>query len=238
MIVYATTVTRTDCHVLRARPFVWRLILGLRRPRRRVLGMEFAGKVVELGAAVREFEIGDAVFGITGLAFGAHAEYVCIRASGPVAIKPRGAGFDVAAASLDGPTDALAKLRRAGVSSGQRVLIYGASGSIGTAAVQLAKLMGAEVTAVCDTNNLDLVRSLGADSVIDYTCEDFTASDETYDVIFDAVGEQYIHPLPALAETRRTIRVHRRPDQLRVARADPGVAQEASRVRQPSTDQG
>jgi NADPH:quinone reductase-like Zn-dependent oxidoreductase len=141
VIVHATTVTRTDCHVLGARPFVWRLIMGLRRPRRRILGLEFAGKIVELGAAGHDFEIGDAVFGITGLAFGAHAEYVCIAASGPIAIKPRGVGFDVAAASLDGSTDALAKLRRAGVSSGQRVLVYGASGSIGTAAVQLAKLL-------------------------------------------------------------------------------------------------
>ncbi len=193
VIVHATTVTRTDCHVLGARPFVWRLIMGLRRPRRRILGLEFAGKIVELGAAARDFEIGDAVFGITGLAFGAHAEYVCIAASGPIAIKPRGVGFDVAAASLDGSTDALAKLRRAGVSSGQRVLVYGASGSIGIAAVQLAKLLGAEVTAVCDTNSLDLVRSLGAESVVDYTCEDFTAGGTTYDAIFDAVGkESYI----------------------------------------------
>jgi NADPH:quinone reductase-like Zn-dependent oxidoreductase len=190
VMVHATTVTRTDCHVLGARPFVWRLITGLHRPRRRILGMEFAGKVAELGRAVRDFEIGDAVFGITGLAFGAHAEYVCIPASGPVAIKPRGVGFDVAAASLDGPTDALAKLRRAGVSSGQRVLVYGASGSIGTAAVQLAKLMGGEVTGVCGASNLELVRSLGADSAIDYEHEDFTANGETYDVIFDAVGKE------------------------------------------------
>jgi NADPH:quinone reductase-like Zn-dependent oxidoreductase len=188
--IYATTVTRTDCHARAADPFVWRLIAGLRRPRRRVLGIEFAGRVEQAGAKVRDFEVGDDVFGITGLGFGAHAEYICVRARGPVALKPAGVPFELAAAALDGFTDARAKLRRADVRSGESVLVYGASGSIGTAAVQLAKSMGAEVTAVCSGKNVALVRWLGADEVIDYEREDFTANGRTYDVIFDAVGAE------------------------------------------------
>lgn len=187
--IYATTVTRTDCHMRRASPFVWRAFNGLRRPRRRILGMEFAGRVVEVGAAVRGFRVGDDVFGISGWDFGAHAEYIRVGEAGPIALKPAGVGFASAAACLDGPTDALAKLRRARVGSGQRILIYGASGSIGTAAVQLSKALGADVTAVCSTTTRELVRSLGADTVIDYTREDFTAGGHTYDVIFDAVGK-------------------------------------------------
>jgi NADPH:quinone reductase-like Zn-dependent oxidoreductase len=151
---------------------------------------EFGGRSRRLGAAVRDFEVGDAVTGITGLAFGGMRNTSASGRMGRLESSPPGAGFDVAAACLDGPTDALAKLRRAPVSRGQRVLVYRASGSIGTAAVQLAELMGREVTAVCDTNNVDLVRSVGEDSVVDYKREDFTASGETYGVIFDAVGKQ------------------------------------------------
>jgi NADPH:quinone reductase-like Zn-dependent oxidoreductase len=149
--------------------------------------MELAGDVEAVGAAVTEFAVGDQVFGVK--AFGAHAELVCVRESAALAHKPAVMSFEEAAAVCDGAIIALACLRRADLQPGRRVLVYGASGSIGTAAVQLARHFGADVTAVCNTKNLDLVRSLGADRAIDYTREDFTKNGETYDVIFDAVGK-------------------------------------------------
>ena len=149
--------------------------------------MELAGEVEAVGAAVTDFEVGDEVFGVKG--FGAHAEFVCIRESASVAHKPAAMSFEEAAAVCDGACIALACLRRADLGEGKSILIYGASGSVGTAGVQLAKDFGADVTAVCNTQNLELVRSLGADSVIDYTQEDFTKNGKTYDVIFDAVGK-------------------------------------------------
>ncbi|MBM2822354.1 MAG: NADPH:quinone oxidoreductase [Thermoleophilia bacterium] len=185
--IHATTVTRTDCGMRGPEPFFARIFTGLLRPKRRILGMELAGEVEAVGAAVSEFEVGDEVFGVKG--FGAHAEYVCIRESAALAHKPPGMTFDEAAAISDGPSIALACLRKADLREGRSILIYGASGSIGTAAVQLAKSFGAHVTAVCDTKTLELVRSLGADEVVDYTQEDFTKNGETYDVIFDAVGK-------------------------------------------------
>ena len=185
--VHATTVNQTDCHMRRARPLVWRLFIGLRRPRRRTLGLEFAGVVEAVGAGVTQFRVGDRVFGLTGA--GAHAEYVRVRERGAVAHMPAGVGFEEAAAVCDGAIQALGHLRRARVGRGTRLLVYGASGSCGTAAVQLAAYFGANVTAVCNTKNLELVRSLGADDVIDYTQEDFTANGKTYDVILDAVGK-------------------------------------------------
>jgi NADPH:quinone reductase-like Zn-dependent oxidoreductase len=184
--IHATTVTRTDCGYRAAHPFFGRVFTGLRRPKRRITGMELAGVVEAVGAAVDEFEVGDEVFGIRG---GANAEYVCVREQGALAHKPAGVSFEEAAAVSDGVIIALACLRKAGSLEGRRILVYGASGSIGTAAVQLAKHFGAHVTAVCNTKNLELVRSLGADVVIDYLREDFTKSGETYDVVFDAVGK-------------------------------------------------
>ena len=185
--IHATTVNQTDCHIRRAKPFLWRFYAGLLRPRRKILGMELAGEVEAVGAAVTEFEVVDHVFGIKN--FGAHAEFVCIRESGPLAHKPAGMTFEEAAAVCDGAHQALAHLRRAKVGKGTRILVYGASGSCGTAAVQLARYFGAHVTAVCNTKNVELVRSLGADEVIDYLQEDFTKNGETYDVILDAVGK-------------------------------------------------
>jgi NADPH:quinone reductase-like Zn-dependent oxidoreductase len=185
--VHATTVNRTDCGWRSAKPFFVRYFIGLLRPKRKVLGMELAGEVEAAGAGVTEFEVGDSVFGVKG--FGAHAEFVCIRESAAVAHKPAGMTFEEAAAVCDGACTALSCLRRADLRKGQRILVYGASGSIGTAAVQVAKNFGAHVTAVCNTKNLELVRSLGADEVVDYTQEDFTQNGETYDVIFDAVGK-------------------------------------------------
>lgn len=185
--VHATTVTRTDTGLRSAEFFISRFFTGLLRPKRRILGMELAGEVEAIGAAVTEFQVGDEVFGIRA---GANAEYVCVRERGVLAHKPAGMTFREAAAVCDGAMLALPCLRTARVRAGQSILIYGASGSVGTAGVQLARHLGAHVTAVCGTKNLELVRSLGADEVIDYLHEDFTENGRTYDVIFDAVGKQ------------------------------------------------
>ena len=188
--VHATTVNRTDCGLRAGEPFVSRLISGFPRPRWRILGAELAGTVEAAGAAVTEFAPGDEVFGVNAWRFGAHAEFVCMRERGPLAPKPAGLSFEEAAAVCDGAVLALGCLRAASVRPGRSILIYGASGSIGTAAVQLASYLGADVTAVCGTENVELVRSLGADHVIDYTRADFTQNGEAYDVVFDAVGMQ------------------------------------------------
>jgi len=185
--IHATTVNRSDCGTRSAKPFFSRFFSGLRRPKQRIPGMELAGVVEAVGSAVTEFEVGDHVFGIKG--FGAHAEFVCMRESAALARKPAGMSFDEAAAVCDGAIIALGCLGKADLRKGRSILVYGASGSIGTAGVQLAKHFGADVTAVCNTKNVDLVRSLGADRVIDYTKEDFTENGETYDVVFDAVGK-------------------------------------------------
>jgi NADPH:quinone reductase-like Zn-dependent oxidoreductase len=185
--IHATTVNRTDCGLRSAKPFITRFFTGLRRPKRKILGMELTGEVEAVGAAVTEFEVDDRVFGVNG--FGAHAEFVCMSESAPLAHKPAIMTFEEAAAVCDGASLALACLRTADLRKGRSILVYGASGSVGTAAVQLAKYFGADVTAVCNTKNLELVKSLGADEVIDYTQEDFTKTGKTYDVIFDAVGK-------------------------------------------------
>ena len=185
--IHATTVNRTDCGLRSAEYFISRFITGLVRPKRGILGGELAGEVEAVGADVTEFEAGDEVFGVKGS--GAHAEFTCIRESGPLAHKPAGMSFDEAAAVCDGAALALACLRKAGPLEGRSVVVYGASGSVGTAGVQLAKHFGAHVTAVCNTKNLELARSLGADEVVDYTQEDFTRNGKTYDVVFDAVGK-------------------------------------------------
>jgi NADPH:quinone reductase-like Zn-dependent oxidoreductase len=187
--VRATTVNQTDCHVRRGQPFVWRFMRGLIRPRHRTLGMEFAGEVEAVGSAVAEFAVGDRVFGIKN--FGANAELLCVRESSLVAHMPAGLRFEEGAAVLDGALQGLTHLRRARVREGTRLLVYGASGSCGTASVQLARHFGAHVTAVCGTKNLELVRSLGADVVIDYMREDFRKRGERYDVILDAVGKLF-----------------------------------------------
>jgi NADPH:quinone reductase-like Zn-dependent oxidoreductase len=184
--VHATTVTQTDCHMRRARPLFWRLMLGFRRPRRKILGLEFAGVVEEVGAGVTQFEPGDRVFGLRN---GSHAEYVCVRETGLVARIPDGVGFEEAAGLCDGLHQGLTALRAGRVEAGTNLLVYGASGSLGTAAVQLASDLGAHVTAVCNGKNMELVRSLGAEHVIDYEREDFTRNGRTYDVVLDAVGK-------------------------------------------------
>ncbi len=185
--VHATTVTRSDSGFRAADPFFARVFTGLRRPKRRIVGMELAGVVEAVGAAVTEFAVGDEVF---GLRWGANAEYVCVREQGALAHKPAGLSFEEAAALSDGSSIAIACLKKANLGPGKRIVVYGATGAIGTAGVQLAKASGAHVTAVANTKNLALVRSLGADEVVDYTQEDFTRNGETYDAIFDAVGKQ------------------------------------------------
>ena len=187
--IHATSVTRTDCGLRSARPFFTRILTGLRRPKWRIVGMEFAGEVEAAGAAVREFRVGDRVFGVKG--FGANAEFVCVREGAPVAHMPAGMSFEEAAAVCDGVCMALPCLhkREADIRKGRSVLVYGASGSVGTAAVQLLRHFEADVTAVCNTKNVELVRSLGADEVIDYEQSDFTKNGKTYDVILDAVGK-------------------------------------------------
>ena len=192
--IRATTVTQTDTHARAARPFFWRFFAGLRRPKWRTLGVELAGEVEAVGTAVSQFKVGDEVFGGplgvgNPLGFGAHAEYICISATGPIAHKPAAISFEEAAAVSDGAIQALAGLRAAGAREGQRILIYGATGSLGTAAVQLARHFGAHVTAVGNARNIELVRSLGADEVIDYQQQDFTKNGERYDAIIDAVGK-------------------------------------------------
>ncbi len=194
--VRAVAVTRADCATRESNrrsgvavSLISRLISGIRRPKQRILGTEFAGDVEAIGAAVKEFAVGDQVFGTTGFRFGAYAEFICTRQSARIAHQPAGTSFEEAAAICDGGLNALWCLRGAALRKGQTILIYGASGAIGTAAVQLAKYFEAEVTAVCSTKNLELARSLGADRVIDYTQEDFTKNVQTYDVIFDAVGK-------------------------------------------------
>jgi len=194
--VHATTVNRSDVHIREANrsnglamTFLSRSISGLRRPRQPILGSEFAGEVEAIGASVKEFAVGDHVFGSTGLRFGAHAEFMCVPVRARIARMPAGMSFEEAAPICDGALNALICLKQADLRKGRTILIYGASGAIGTAGVQLARYYGADITAVCSTKNLELVRSLGADRVIDYTKEDFTKNGQTYDVIFDAVGK-------------------------------------------------
>ena len=187
--IRATTVNRSDCHYRLGTPPFARLFTGLTRPRHRILGSELAGDVEAVGPAVTGFTPGDAVFGVKAWTFGAHAEYVCMRESTALAPKPAGVSYEEAAAVCDGVILALMGLRRADLRKGRSILVYGASGSIGTAAVQLSRYYDAGVTAVCNTKNLELVADLGAGQVIDYTREDFTANGQTYDVIFDAVGK-------------------------------------------------
>lgn len=192
--VRAAAVTSSDCYVRGLNlPFMYRIAarmaLGFQKPRQPILGMAFAGEVESVGTKVRLFQRGDRVFGIDRYAFGAYAEYKCMREDGVIAAAPHNATHEEAAALPYGGTLALSFLR-GGIQSGQKVLIYGASGAVGTSAVQLAKHFGAHVTGVCSGSNSGLVKTLGADETIDYTKEDVAAKGESYDVVFDAVGKR------------------------------------------------
>jgi NADPH:quinone reductase-like Zn-dependent oxidoreductase len=195
--IHATTVTMGDCEIRSLKvPILFslpmRAYMGLLRPRNKILGQELAGEVESVGREVKVFKEGDQVFGCTGLHLGGYAEYVCLRArsaGGMIAIKPANMTYEEAAAVPVGGLESVYLIREANVQGGEKVLIVGAGGSIGTFAVQLAKYSGAEVTAVDSAGKLDMLRSIGADHVIDYAREDFTGNGQTYDVIFDAVGK-------------------------------------------------
>ncbi len=192
--IHATTVTAGDVKLRSSDfPFMYwlpsRLMFGLTKPKNKISGCELAGEIVKVGKNVRNFKIGDQVFGYSGFTFGANAEYISLHEEGVLAKKPINMSFEQAAAVPVGALTALHFLRRSIIQNGQKVLIYGASGSVGTYAIQLAKYFGTEVTALCSTSNLELVRALGANEVIDYTNEDLAKSKKTYDIIFDTVGK-------------------------------------------------
>jgi len=190
--VFATTVTTADCMMRSGDAFLSRILLGFTRPKNKfqILGTEFSGKIEAVGSKVKKFKPGDEVYAFRGFGTGCYAQYKCMNENGSLAIKPGNIGFPEAASVVDGATTALFFLKeKANIQKGQKVLINGASGSIGTFAVQLAKYFGAEVTGVCGTKNIELVKSLGADKVVDYTKEDFRKTGDTYDIIFDTVGK-------------------------------------------------
>lgn len=192
--IHATSVSTGDCRIrgFNSPLLFWipmRIILGFRKPRKPILGVELSGEIEDIGTDVTQFKKGDQVFALTELNLGGYAEYTCVHESGLIALKPTNVTYEEAAVIPFGGTSALHFLRKGQIKKGQRVLIYGASGSVGTTAVQLAKYFGATVTAICSSSNLDLVTALGADNVIDYMKEDFTKRGEHYDIIFDAVGK-------------------------------------------------
>jgi NADPH:quinone reductase-like Zn-dependent oxidoreductase len=187
--VYSSTVNRTDCAILGARPFFMRIITGMFKPKKQVTGTEFAGVIEATGGNVTLFKAGDRVFGFNDMGLSSHAQYLTISEDEGIAIIPENTLYEQAAASSEGAHYAYNFIKRTKLNTGQKVLVNGSTGAIGSAAVQLLKYFGAYVTAVCNTENIDLIKSLGADRIIDYTREDFTKDKEKYDFVFDTVGK-------------------------------------------------
>jgi len=187
--IHATSITSGDSRIRQANPFMIRLIFGFKRPRKSVLGVIVSGEIEAIGKSVSKFKVGDQIYGSLGMQFGAHAQYTTVKDDAILALKPNNMTYEEAAAIPFGATASLHFLRLANIKRKQNVLIYGASGALGTAAIQLAKIKGATVTAVCSAKNFDLVTSLGADLVIDYTQQDYTNTNAKYDVIFETVGK-------------------------------------------------
>ena len=187
--VYATTVNRTDCATIRAKPFFARLFTGMFKPKKRIPGTEFAGKIEAVGISVKSLKVGDKVFGFDDQGSGSHAQYMTISEDKALTTIPKNITYEQAAASTEGAHYAYNFIKKVNLKSGQKVLVNGATGAIGSAAVQFLKYFGVNVTAVCNTKNIELVKSLGADKVIDYTKEDFTKDEEKYNFVFDAVGK-------------------------------------------------
>jgi NADPH:quinone reductase-like Zn-dependent oxidoreductase len=187
--VYATTVNRTDCATIRAKPFFARLFTGMFKPKKQIPGTEFAGEIEAIGKHVKSFEVGDKVFGFDGQGTGSQAQYMTISEDKALTTIPRNITYEQAAASTEGAHYAYNFIKKVNLKSGQKVLVNGATGAIGSAAVQLLKYFGVNVSAVCNTKSIELVESLGANKVIDYTKEDFTKDEEKYDFVFDAVGK-------------------------------------------------
>jgi NADPH:quinone reductase-like Zn-dependent oxidoreductase len=187
--IHATTVNRTDCGFRKPEYLIVRLVGGFFKPKRTTLGSELAGEVEAIGKSVKTFKPGDQVFGLSCYVFGTHAEYICVPEKGSITTKPINMSFDEAAAVCDGLILAINYIRKIDFKKAKKILINGASGSIGSACVQLAKYYGAEITAVCNAKNIDLLVSLGANEVIDYTKEDFTKNGQLYDIVIDAVGK-------------------------------------------------
>ncbi len=210
--VDTATVNRTDAATRLGHPVFTRPVTGLQRPRATVLGCEYAGEVVEVGSDVTTLRPADRVFGFSEWVFGAHAEYVAVPAGGPIAVIPAGVSHQQAAPGTEGAHYAWAFLRKARVQAGQAVLVNGATGAIGSAAVQFLRGLDVQVTAVCAGEHANVIRGLGADRVIDYTSDDFTADDQRFDAVFDTVGKSSFAPMPAPAAPARGLPVLRAGD--------------------------
>ena len=200
--VHATTVNRTDCAQLRAKPFIMRFFTGLFKPRKTILGTAFSGRVEAVGKAVNEYQVGDSIFGLDDDGLSSHAEYMALSADKALTKIPENITYEQAAASTEGAHYAYNFINKVNIESGQLVLVNGATGAIGSAAVQLLKYFGADVVAVCNTENMELVKSLGANRVIDYTKEDFTKNNQKFDFIFDAVGKSTFTKCKPLLKSR------------------------------------
>jgi len=198
--VYATTINRTDCAMLSAKPFVMRLFTGLTKPKNPILGSDFAGMVEAVGKNVVALKVGDRVFGLKDSGLSSHAQYMTLSENLGIATIPHGVSYQEAAASLEGSHYAYNMLNKVNLKQGQKALVNGASGGIGSSAVQLSKYFGLNVTAVCNTKNIDLLKSIGADNVIDYLTEDFTKTNQKYSFIFDAVGKSSFSKCKPLLE--------------------------------------